>query len=109
MAGELSQEGEEGEYPVVFLSSKLTGPMLRYSILEKECWATIYCLKKVEHIIWGSKTHLYVDNNPLYFSMNSKPSSSKLTRWGLALAKYDIDIHCIAGNMNTVPDCLSRM
>src|SRR2546425_1565125 len=82
VAGVLSQEGEEGEYPIVFLSSKLTGPMLRYSILEKECWATIYCLKKVEHIIWGSKTHLYVDNNPLYFSMNSKPSSSKLTRWG---------------------------
>jgi len=109
VAGVLSQEGEEGEFPVVFLSSKLTGPMLRYSILEKECWATIYCLKKVEHIIWGSKTHLHVDNNPLYFSMNSKPSSSKLTRWGLALAKYDIDIHCIAGNMNTVADCLSRM
>src|SRR3989441_904741 len=46
VAGVLSQEGEEGEYPIVFLSSKLTGPMLRYSILEKNAGQRFIVLRR---------------------------------------------------------------
>ena len=109
IAGVLSQEGEKGEFPIMFLSSKLSGAMLNYTILEKESWAVIWCLRKVDHIVWGSKIHLFVDNSPLFYTINAKPSSGKLMRWAIALSKYDIDMHYIAGNRNTVADALSRI
>ena len=89
IGGVLSQEGYngDGEFSMMFLSSKLTGSMLQWGVLEKESYATIWCLKKVEHIIWGNRVKLFVDNNPLFHTMNARPSSSKLMRWSLALSK----------------------
>src|SRR5437867_719253 len=53
IGGVSSQEGEDGECSIMFLSSKLTGSQLNWGILEKESYATVWCLKKVEHILWN--------------------------------------------------------
>ena len=93
----------------MFISAKLSGAKLNWTILEKEAFSVVFSLQKVHHIVYGTKIELITDSNPLHYMLNSKPSSPKLTRWALSLSRYDIDVYCISGKSNIIPDALSRL
>ena len=42
----LTQEGEDGEHPIVYVSRVLTPAEKNYSTTEKECLAMLYAIKK---------------------------------------------------------------
>jgi len=54
------------------------------------------------------KIIIHSDHNPLTFLTESAPKSSKLIRWSLALAEYDIEFKYHAGKLNIAADSLSR-
>jgi len=91
------------------MSSKLSGAQLNYNILEKEAFAVLFCLSKIEHLVYGSKIILHVDNNPLHYILNARPSSSRLTRWAISLSRYDLDVVHLSGKLNIVADAMSRL
>ena len=49
------------------------------------------------------------DHDPLTFLTRAAPSSARLTRWALAIQKYDIEIVHIKGALNKAADALSRL
>ena len=104
----LAQIMDGREFPIAFASSKLTGPQLNWSTIEKEAYAIIHALQKFDYLIFGREIHLYTDHDPLQYLAVSAPKSSKLTRWALSLSRYNIQVHHTRGVDNVIADCLSR-
>lgn len=108
----LTQSGCEGKgtlRPVAFASRKLTETQQNWSTLEREAYAALFGLQKYKYWLYGKKTILYSDHNPLLFLTESVPKSSKLMRWALALSEFDIEFRYRVGRQNEAADCLSRM
>lgn len=106
----LCQRDDKGiEKPISFFSNKLTDTQQRWSTIEKEAFAVIASLQKFDVMVFGSSINLYTDHNPLTYLVQSVPKSGKLTRWALALQRYDISVKHRSGKSNANADCLSRM
>lgn len=106
----LSQENGEGrEQPIAFLSKKLTPTETRWATIEREAFAIVWALSKLETWLFGAKIKVVTDHNPLKYLTLTSPSSARLTRWSLALQRYEITISHIKGSMNQCADALSRL
>ena len=109
VAGYVVQCDDAGvEYHVAFFSSKLSASQRNWSTLDREAYAALLAVKKYREWLFGSKIVIHSDHNPLTFLTESAPKSSKLMRWSLALAEYDIEFKYQAGKLNTAADSLSR-
>jgi len=106
----LSQLDDQGnESPIAYASSKLTETQKRWATIEKESYAIVYALEKFGTIIYGCHVIVYSDHHPLKYLMNTNSKSSKLTRWVMAMSKFDLDIRHRPGIQNANADCLSRL
>ena len=88
----LAQKFSDGEHPIAYAAHKLSTTQHNSATIEKEAFAIIFALKKFDDIVHGRKIAVYSDDNPLKFLSDAVPKSSKLTRWSLALQRYDITI-----------------
>jgi len=93
--------------PIQFMSRSLSGPELRWSTIEKECYAIVFALKRMAYLIRDTFFTLRTDHNNLIY-INSEPSS-KVARWKLLIQEYDFQIEYIPGPDNFVADALSRI
>ena len=106
----MSQLDDDGvEYPVAFVSAKLSELQQQRPIIENEGYALLYALQKLDVYVYSSKIICYMDHNPLQYLINSLPLSPRLTRWVLALQRFDLEIRYIKGVDNIISDCLSRI
>ena len=106
----LAQLDDQGrERPLGYASAKLTDVQCRWSVIERESYAVMFALDKFGHTVFASPIDLYCDHNPLVHVVANNSKSSKLTRWSLALQKFDIRVHYKKGKMNLNADCLSRL
>lgn len=102
-------QGEAGsERPIAFLSKKLTRSQAKWAAVEREAYAIVWALGELETWVFGSKVKVQTDHNPLTYLTRTAPSSARLTRWVLALQKYDLEVHFIRGKDNATADTLSR-
>lgn len=111
IGGCLAQLDDKGvEHPAAFMSIKLTPAQRRYSTIEREALAIVLCLARWDWMLFASHIDLYCDHNPLSYVVTGAVNSSKLTRWALAISRYDIDIsfNYIAGPLNVVSDYLTH-
>ena len=109
VAGYVVQCDDAGvEHPVAFFSSKLSASQTNWSTIEREAYAALLAVKKYREWLFGSKIIIHSDHNPLTFLTESAPKSSKLVRWNLALAEYNIEFKYHPGKLNTAADSLSR-
>ena len=60
----LLQSVDGVERPVTFISRKLNGAESRFSIIEKECLAIVYAVKKLHHYLYGQKFKIRTDHAP---------------------------------------------
>jgi hypothetical protein len=82
VAASLSQCDSSGkEYPISFVSSKLSDVQRRWSTIEKEAYAVIFALRKFDYLVFARKIVLFSDHNPLAYLTLAVPKSAKLTRW----------------------------
>ena len=110
IAGCLSQRDENGkEVPISFVSKKLTDTQRRWSVIEKEAYAILYCLNQFDYYIYGNEVELYTDHNPLTYLTESAPKSAKLTRWCLGLQRWKVKLKYKKSKDNVVADCLTRV
>ncbi len=104
----LTQENNGVDRPIAFASNKFTDVQRNWSVIEKESYAVVFALRKFDKYVFGSKIDLFTDHNPLQYLVLSVPQSAKLTRWALALQRYNITVNHCAGRLNKVADYLSR-
>jgi len=108
-AGYLVQKDDDGvDRPIAFFSSKFTPAQRNYAVVEREAYAALLALRKYKEWLFGNKVILHCDHNPLTYLTASAPKSSKLMRWSLALAEFDVVFQYKAGKYNVAADALSR-
>ena len=105
----LSQIAEDGqEYAVAFASRMNSRAEAAFSSYEGEVSAVVYAVQRFRYYLWGQKFTLVTDCKAMEWLTTTAKLRSKLARWSLILAEYDMDIVHRPGKDNTVPDLLSR-
>jgi hypothetical protein len=95
--------------PVAFDSMQLKDAQKNYPVHEKEMLAIVRALKKWRSDLLGSEFIVYTDHRTLENFESQKDLSRRQARWMEHLSQFDMSIHYIRGEDNTVADALSRL
>ncbi len=104
----LMQEFEGEKFPIAFASKKLSECQKAYSVMERECLAVIWAVKKFEPYLYGREFILETDHQPLSCIQKSVVANGRIMRWALALQPYRYRIMAIKGADNVGADYMSR-
>ena len=104
----LTQECNEDEKPIYYLSHKLSRSQCKWSVVEKEAFAIHFALQKLDYYLHNSQFVIRIDHKPLKYLLESPMQNKKIQLWALSMAGYNCTIEYIAGTTNTCADLLSR-
>ena len=106
---QLSQMHEEAKFPVAFLSHTFTDTQQRWSTPAQEAYSIYiyFAIKKWNYYLQGADIIVRNNHKPLAWFLNGKNENTKINRWGLELASYNIKFEWISGVKNKAMDCLS--
>jgi hypothetical protein len=104
----LLQKHSDGVFPVAFASKKLLQREKNYSVIERECLAIVFGIKKFEKYLYGTDFTIETDHAPLTYIQKFKAESGRLMRWALFLQNYKFRVEAIKGSANIGADYLSR-
>src|SRR5262249_591823 len=90
IGGVLSQEDEVSGIlkPIAFYSRALNNAEQRYSTIEKELLAIVYCCAQAKPYIYGRQFTIVTDHAPLTWLLKFRDSTSRLTRFTIKLLEY---------------------
>jgi hypothetical protein len=103
----LQRYGDE-LFPVAYASKKLNRSQIQYTVMEKECLAVVWAVKKFEPYLYGKPFVIETDHQPLTCVKRSKVANGRIMRWALALQPYRFSLKVIKGTDNVGADYLSR-
>ena len=104
---QLSQIHDGTEFPVAFLSHTFTDTKRRWSTPKQEAYGIYFAIKKWNYYLQGADIIVRNNHKPLARFLNGKNKNTKINRWGLELASYNITVEWISGARNKAADCLS--
>ena len=104
----LYQQFEDGKFPISYVSRKLLPREKAYAVVEKECLALIWAVKKFQSYLYGVEFVVETDHQPLVYINRTKHENSRVMRWALSLQPYRFRICSIKGQDNVGADYLSR-
>ena len=103
------QQHDDGLFPVSFASRKLLDREKRYSVLERECLAVVWGIKKFKMYLYGVEFILQTDHQSLVYLDRAKFENDRVMRWAMFLQNYRFRIEAIKGSANVGADYLSRV
>ena len=104
----LLQRFEDGLFPIAYASKKLLQREKNYSVIERECLAIVFGIKKFQKYLYGTHFVLQTDHAPLTYIQRCKIESGRIMRWALFLQNYQFRVEAIKGSENVFADYLSR-
>ena len=104
----LLQDQGQGLQPIVYASKKLAGAECNYAIIEKECLAIVWGIKKFQPYLFGTTFTIETDHQPLQYLRKSRTENGRLMRWAIQLQQYHFHVKVIPGKDNVGADYLSR-
>ena len=105
----LLQEHDGILMPTAYASRKLQPNEIAYSVIEKECLAIVWAVRKFHIYLFGQEFFVEVDHRPLSYLAEAKFTNPRVMRWALSLQPYKYSIKAIKGSENGVADYMSRM
>ena len=110
VGGVLEQEEHGVWRPVAFYSRKLSPAEQRYTTRERECLAVKQCLVVWRHYLLGAPFVVKSDHESLKWlrTQDVATLSDRLLRWVEFFSLFDFDQGYIPGELNVLPDHLSR-
>ena len=109
VGGILTQDTPEGEKVIQYVSHQLTPNRLHYPVIQKECFAIVYCLTKLRQYLLGSDVTVYTDHKPLKSLFTAEMKNTRIQRWAILLDEYQVKIKYRQGIHNCRADFLSRI
>ena len=106
---QLSQEYDEMEFPIAFLSHTFTETQRKWSTTEQEAYGIYHTITKWNYYLQGAGIIVKNNHKPLAQFLNGKNTNNKVNRWSLELATYNIPFKWISGAKNKAADCLLRL
>ena len=104
----LLQQHEDGLFPIAYASKKLLQREKNYSVIERECLAIVFGIRKFQKYLYGTDFVLQTDHAPLTYIQRCKIESGRIMRWALFLQNYKFRVEAIKGSANVCADYLSR-
>ncbi|KAK6181527.1 hypothetical protein SNE40_009362 [Patella caerulea] len=104
----LLQEFEDGKFPLAYASKKLLPRETRYAIIEKECLALVWGIKRFEEYLYGVEFLVETDHEPLQYLHKAKIANNRIMRWALSIQNFSFIVRAIKGRDNIGADYLSR-
>lgn len=104
----LMQECGGELFPIAFASKKFADRETRYSVMEKECLALVWAVRKFQVYLYGRTFTLQTDHQPLVYLDRCKVANARIMRWALFLMSYPMHIEAIKGSVNVGADYMSR-
>ena len=105
----LKQEHDGKMFPVAYASKKLLSRETNYSVIEKECLAIVWAVKKFDFFLSGRYFEIETDHQPLIYISQNKMVNKRVMRWAMFLQEYRFRIIAVQGRKNHSPDYLSRL
>ena len=109
IGGILTQDFDDGERVIQYVSHQLTPNRMHYPVIEKECFAIIYCLQKLKQYLLGADVTCYTDHKPLKSLFTAEMKNTRVQRWAILLDEYQVKIKYRQGIHNGRADMLSRL
>ena len=88
---QLSQEHDGTEFLIAFLSHTFLKTQRKRSTTEQEAYGVYYVITKWNCYLQGADIIIWNDHKPQKKFHNGKNANSKVNRWGLELATYNIN------------------
>ncbi|XP_061902030.1 uncharacterized protein LOC133649214, partial [Entelurus aequoreus] len=97
--------------PLAFFSRKLRDNERKYSVFDRELLALYLATRHFRFLLEGRSFTAFVDHKPLTFAMSkvTEPWSARQQRHLSAISEFTTNIQHVAGKVNPVADCLSRV
>ena len=108
VAAVLLQENDGKLYPVGYASKKLNLTEARYPIIEKECLAVVWGIKRFKLYLAGRRFTLQTDHKPLKYLKDASYQNDRVFWWAVAVQEYSFRVEDIQGRENIGADFLSR-
>ena len=106
--GAMLSQGPVGHnLQVAYASRSLNNAETHYTTSEKELIAIVWATKYFRPYPYGRRFKIVSDHKPFVWVMNVKDPGSRLLRWRIQLAEYEITYR--RGSHNTNADALSRI
>ncbi|XP_042519149.1 uncharacterized protein LOC122092913 [Macadamia integrifolia] len=92
MGSMVAQHGPDGhiEQAIYYLSKNFTDYETRYTTLEKTCAAWVWATRRLRHYMLTYSVFLVARMDPIKYLFEKPVLTSKLARWLLLLAEFDI-------------------
>lgn len=104
----LAQEIDGEEHPVAYFSRLFSRAERNYSTTERELLAVLDSVKHFRGYLDGVKFTIITDHIALKWLLTLDNPTGRLARWSTILSQYSFEIEHRKGNLNVVPDALSR-
>ena len=92
------ETGEKRLEVIAFVSHKFSEVALRWSTIDKECFAIFHTLKVLKRMLWGKTFICYTDHANL--QQLAKSDVFKLQRWAQFMATFDMKVIHVPGSKN---------
>ena len=107
---------EQAHEPLSFLSGSFAGHSANWSIVEKEAYAVVEAMTRLDYLTATNEVSLFTDHANLTYIFDpfgqnpgiSKTTANKLIRWALKLSGYRYVIEFLPGERNVWADLLTR-
>jgi hypothetical protein len=94
-------------HPICYASKKFNNAQKNYTVTDREALAMVLAVRTFKPYLPNQFT-VFSDHEPLRFINSNASKSSRILRWSLELAPYDITVKHIKEKCNCLADFLSR-
>lgn len=104
----IDEDGVQREHVIGYASRTLSSPERNFSATERECLAIVYGCHHFRPYLEGVRFTIVTDHKALQWLHHTKDLNSRLARWAIQIATYDVEIQHRPGSDNANCDALSR-
>ncbi|CAF3331006.1 unnamed protein product [Rotaria socialis] len=104
----IDEDGVQREHVIGYASRTLSSSERHFSATERECLAIVYGCNHFRPYLEGVRFTIVTDHKALKWLHHTKDLNSRLARWAMQIAAYDVEIQHRPGSDNANCDALSR-
>ena len=90
VGGILTQDTPVDEKVICYVSHQVTSIILCYPVIEKECFAIIYCLTKLSQYLLCADVTVHIDHAPLKSLFTTELKKTRVQRLSILLDEYHV-------------------
>ena len=105
----LSQMQDGQERIIAYFSKQLSKTQRSWAAIERECFALVQALDRLQPYLWGAEFVIYTDHKPLTSLFRAEIRNTKIQRWAIQISEFGAPIRYKPGSKNISADLLSRI